>query len=822
VAYSLGITDLDPIEHQLLFERFLNPGRVSMPDFDIDFCKKGRDDVINYVSNKYGKNSVSQIITFGRMTAKMVVRDTTRALGLPYRLGSSLSSMISNDPGVKLDDAIQMSTELNYLMSTDEDVSRIMSYALQLEGKTRHVGTHAGGILIAPGNLTDHTPLYCDSSGEGLVSQFDKDDVEKAGLVKFDFLGLRTLTVINDALKLINRGKSDTSKIRIEKIPMDDERTFELLLRSETTAVFQLESSGMKSLIKKLKPENFEEIVALVALFRPGPLQAGMVDDFVDRKHGVKKVTYLHPKLEKVLKNTYGVFVYQEQIMQSAQELAGFTLAEADLLRRAMGKKKPEEMEKQRSVFVNGSIINGIAKDKAEEIFNLMEKFSGYGFNKSHSAAYGLIAFQTAWLKAHYPVEFMAATLSSDMDKIDKMIPLMEECSKLGIKVVSPDINISDYDFQVNDRAEIVMGLGAVKGMGEKASEKFLAQRDESGPVKSYLSLFSKYGVGKRFAEAAASCGALDEFNDNRAEMFENIVKAQKAAKTVKKSVGANANADMFMSGSGEDLFEFEKTNQWSDESRIEREINLMGVSFSGHPLDTYKDELKNDVTGDLSVICIDEAKSGKQEVVVAGQIIGVKNYKKEKGMAHQFQIDDGTRRVTVWSDIGVSAQALFSIEDNKVLVVAGSLTYDEKNDKWKIKAEKLTEMEQYRNQRADYIVLKNPTEGEDKERLIKLINSLPKGFCKIKTSEKLDNKFSIKDTGLNAIELKKSSIEAIRDAFPDSTLNVVYRGGLDDMVDEMDEIANMEEHEALLDNLFETASVRLTGRSNDHFEPSS
>ncbi|MBF0256686.1 MAG: DNA polymerase III subunit alpha, partial [Gammaproteobacteria bacterium] len=478
VAYALKITDLDPIEHDLLFERFLNPERVSMPDFDIDFCMERRDRVIDYVARKYGRDSVSQIITYGSMAAKAVVRDVGRVLGHPYGFVDKIAKLIPFDLGMTLSKALEESEDLKQRYDREDEVRELIDMARSLEGLTRNAGKHAGGVVIAPGELTDFAPLYCEPGGEGLVTQFDKDDVEKAGLVKFDFLGLRNLTIIDWALKTINRQRQGRGEelIDISTIPMDDQVVFALLQRAETTAIFQLESRGMKELIKKLRPDCFDDITALVALYRPGPLQSGMVDNFINRKHGREKISYpdetwQHLSLKPILDPTYGIILYQEQVMQIAQVLAGYSLGGADLLRRAMGKKKPEEMAKQREGFREGAVNNGVDAELAMKIFDLVEKFAGYGFNKSHSAAYALVSYQTLWLKAHYPAAYMAAVLSSDMDNTDKVVIFIEECRRMGLRVLPPHVNHSDFMFSVADERSIVYGLGAVKGVGEAAIE---------------------------------------------------------------------------------------------------------------------------------------------------------------------------------------------------------------------------------------------------------------------------------------------------------------------------------------------------------------
>ncbi|MEM9302966.1 MAG: DNA polymerase III subunit alpha, partial [Pseudomonadota bacterium] len=516
VAYALGITDLDPLEYDLLFERFLNPERVSMPDFDVDFCMDRRDEVIDYVGDHYGRDRVCQIITYGSMNAKAVIRDVGRVLGHPYGYVDSIAKLIPPTLGIKLDEAIAESEELRERMGAEEDVGELVELALKLEGLTRNAGKHAGGVVIAPGPLTDFSPLYSEAGGESVVTQFDKDDVESAGLVKFDFLGLRTLTIIDWALAAINkrRGAEGKDPLDINKVPMDDKGTFELLQSTKTTAVFQLESRGMKELIGRLKPESFDDIVALVALYRPGPLDSGMVDTYVDCKHGRQDVVYPHESLEEILNTTYGVILYQEQVMQIAQVLSGYTLGGADILRRAMGKKKPEEMAKQRATFVDGAKGNDVDPQVAESIFDLIEKFAGYGFNKSHSAAYALLSYQTAYLKHHHAADFMAAVMSSDMDSTDKVVNFIDDARATGLDLEPPNVNRSRYPFVASDDHTIVYGLGAIKGVGHSAIDAIIEVREEDGPYRDLLDFCRRIDLGKvnrRVIEALIQAGAMDD-----------------------------------------------------------------------------------------------------------------------------------------------------------------------------------------------------------------------------------------------------------------------------------------------------------------------
>lgn len=504
VAYALKITDLDPLEYDLLFERFLNPERVSMPDFDVDFCMDKRDQVIDHVAEMYGRDAVSQIITFGTMAAKAVIRDVGRVLGHPFGFVDRISKLVPPDPGMTLEKAFIAEPALQELYNADEEVKELIDKCRILEGCTRNAGKHAGGVVISPTAITDFAPIYCDAEGNFPVTQFDKNDVETAGLVKFDFLGLRTLTIIDWALGLVNPRLKKAGKppVRIEAIPLDDARSFRNLQDAKTTAVFQLESRGMKELIKRLQPDCFEDIIALVALFRPGPLQSGMVDNFIDRKHGREAISYpdekwQHESLKEILEPTYGIILYQEQVMQIAQVLSGYTLGGADMLRRAMGKKKPEEMAKQRAVFQEGAEKNGVDGELAMKIFDLVEKFAGYGFNKSHSAAYALVSYQTLWLKTHYPAEFMAAVMTADMDNTEKVVGLVDECKNMGLTVLPPDINSGLYRFNVDDNGAIVYGIGAIKGVGEGPIEAILEARNKGGYFKDLFDFCARIDLKK-------------------------------------------------------------------------------------------------------------------------------------------------------------------------------------------------------------------------------------------------------------------------------------------------------------------------------------
>src|SRR5512135_1464587 len=578
VAYSLGITDLDPLKYDLLFERFLNPERVSMPDFDIDFCQDGRDRVIDYVRKKYGADSVSQIATFGTMAARAVVRDTGRVLDLGYNFCDQVAKLIPVQPGktITLKDAREMEPLLAERERNEDEVRDLLALGEKLEGLTRNVGMHAGGVLIAPGKLTDFCPLYAAEGSESTVSQYDKDDVEAVGLVKFDFLGLRTLTIIAEAVRFVQRHPGRET-FRLEDLPLDDPAVYRLFADGNTTAVFQSESRSAKDLEKKLKGYGFEDIIALMALNRPGPLQSGMVDDFIARKQGKQKPEYFHPDLEPVLKSTYGIIVYQEQVMLVAQILAGYSLGAADLLRRAMGKKKPEEMAKQREIFLAGAAKRGADTKIAERLFDLMEKFAEYGFNKSHSAAYALVAYHTAWLKAYYPAEFMAATMSSEMSDTDKVRVFYEDCRANGLTMLAPDINLSGYRFEPVSKTEIRYGLGAIKGSGEAAIGAIVAEREANGSYKGLFDLtrrVDKRYLNRRVLEALVKAGAFDSLNGHRASLMASIGAALETADRAARSGGQVGLFGEALDGGGEDLID---VPVWPEQEKLLQEKSALG-----------------------------------------------------------------------------------------------------------------------------------------------------------------------------------------------------------------------------------------------------
>jgi len=702
VAFSLGITALDPIRYELLFERFLNPERVSLPDFDVDFCIEGRDRVIEYVNHKYGSEKVSQIITHGTMAAKAVVRDVGRVLDHPYGYVDKIAKLIPHELEMTLDRALEIEPALRDRYEQEEDVRALIDTARHLEGLARSAGKHAAGVVIAPTDLTDFMPLYCEQGSRQFVTQFDMKDVETIGLVKFDFLGLRNLTIIDRAVKLVNakRTQQGLSSISVEDLPLDDPQTFALLKSCKTTALFQLESRGMKDLIQRLQPDSFEEIVALVALFRPGPLQSGMVDDFINRKHGRARIKYPHASLEPILKPTYGVILYQEQVMQIAQVLSGYTLGGADLLRRAMGKKKPEEMAKQRDVFVKGAEGRGVSGKLAADIFDLIEKFAGYGFNRSHSAAYALIAYQTAWLKAHYPSAFMAAVLSSDMDKTEKVVTMIAECRDMKLKVLPPDVNQCEYAFAVLDDETILYGLGAIKGLGQSAIDAILEARRDGGTFKDLFDFCQRIDlrrVNRRVLESLIKAGALDSLGAHRASLTASLSLALAAAEQAERTRQAKQD-DLFgmseASAATSTVATYVEVPPWTEDIRLEGEKETLGLYLTGHPIIRFESELRRFIDNTLAELKPSEDKT----LVVAGLVVGMRTMQTRKGDRMAFvTLDDRTGRLelAVFSDLYERYRELLS--KDALLVVEGQVSVDEYSGGFKMSAERIYNMEQAR-----------------------------------------------------------------------------------------------------------------------------
>ncbi|HAE79917.1 DNA polymerase III subunit alpha [Morganella morganii] len=735
VAYSLKITDLDPLEFDLLFERFLNPERVSMPDFDVDFCMEKRDRVIDHVAEMYGRDAVSQIITFGTMAAKAVIRDVGRVLGHPYGFVDRISKLVPPDPGMTLEKAFAAEPQLGEVYEADEEVRALIDMARILEGVTRNAGKHAGGVVIAPTKITDFAPLYCDPEGNNPVTQFDKNDVEYAGLVKFDFLGLRTLTIIDWALGMINPRNEKKGKppVDIAAIPLDDQKSFDMLQRSETTAVFQLESRGMKDLIKRLRPDSFEDMIALVALFRPGPLQSGMVDNFIDRKHGREAISYpdvewQHESLQPVLEPTYGIILYQEQVMQIAQVLAGYTLGGADMLRRAMGKKKPEEMAKQRSVFEEGAVKNGVDAELSMKIFDLVEKFAGYGFNKSHSAAYALVSYQTLWLKAHYPAEFMAAVMTADMDNTEKVVGLVDECWRMGLKVLPPDINSGLYHFHVNDEGEIVYGIGAIKGVGEGPIEAILEARKD-GHFKDIFDLCARTDIKKlnrRVMEKLIMSGAFDRLGPHRAALMSSLEDALKAADQHAKAE-ATGQADMFgVLAEAPEQVERSYANipKWQEEIILEGERETLGLYLTGHPINRYLKEIERYTHG-LRLKDVNPTPRGQMTTVV-GLVLASKVITTKRGnRIGVCTLDDrsGRLEIMLFSDALERYQHL--LEQDRILIASGQVSFDDFSGGLKMVVRELLDISEAREKYARGLAISLTDRQIDEQLLHRLRGAL-------------------------------------------------------------------------------------------------
>ena len=715
VAWCIGITDPDPLKYDLLFERFLNPERVSMPDFDIDFCVEGRDRVIDYVAERYGREQVSQIITYGTLAAKAAVRDCGRVLGYNYGFVDSIAKLIPMKLDITIAKALEEEPELKQRFDAEDDTRSILELAMQLEGVSRNAGKHAGGVVIAPGPLTDYAPLYTDPRTGSVVTQFDKNDVEAIGLVKFDFLGLRNLTIIDWALKSVNRQRAETGDepISLDDLPLDDADTFTLLQKAYTTAVFQLESRGMKDLLRKLVPDSFDDIVAAVALFRPGPLDAGMVDDYVERKHGRARVDYPHPLTESVLKPTYGVILYQEQVMQIAQVVAGYTLGAADLLRRAMGKKDRAAMAEQREIFCRGAAEKGLSETESGHLFDLIETFAGYGFNKSHSVAYALVAYQTAWLKAHHPAEFMAAVLSADLDKTDKIANLIEDCRAMQLEIRPPDINRSHWRFEVEDGA-IRYGLGAIKGVGEGAIDAILAARERLGRFESLHQLLREVELARmtrKTMETLVRAGTLDTISSNRSALMQALPDAWSAAERHQADTAAG-QASLFGGAveSGPDAGDdpaLPEVPNWTTRQRLRAERETLGLYLSGHPMDDLTDEVAGFATCRLGDVAGRFGNGGGghrnqgQEMTLAGLIVAAR---RRPGKGVFVAIDDGSGRL----EVAVFERALADCADllvaDEVIVASGRVEVDDFNGGFRMVAKEVLGLDQARQRYARHL----------------------------------------------------------------------------------------------------------------------
>jgi DNA polymerase III subunit alpha len=793
VAYALKITDLDPIEYDLLFERFLNPERVSMPDFDIDFCMEGRDRVIAYVAEQYGRDAVSQIVTFGTMAAKAVVRDVARVQGKSYGLADKLSKLIPFEVGMTLEKAIEQEEELSDFLKQDDEAAEIWSMALQLEGVARNCGKHAGGVVIAPTRITDFSPIYCDETGAGVVTQFDKNDVEEAGLVKFDFLGLRTLTIIDWALRMINNSRRNDAEepLVIEKIPLDDAATYALMQRAETTAVFQLESRGMRELIRKLGPDRFEDIIALVALFRPGPLQSGMVDDFINRKKGRAEVSYPHPQyqhecLKPALEPTYGIILYQEQVMQIAQEMGGYTLGGADLLRRAMGKKNAVEMAKQRDLFMQGAIEKGFAENLASNIFDLMEKFAGYGFNKSHSAAYALVAYQTAWLKTHYPAEFMAATISSDMDKTDKVVTFIDECRAMDLNLLPPDVNRGNFHFSVDGNGGVIYGLGAIKGLGEGPVEAIIAARDSGGSFKDIFDFCARVDgrkVNKRALEAMIKAGALDaigpegEIGYRRAVMLtcmdEAVKLAEQHARNKNSGMGDLFGESIVDSASDINYSAYSAVRTLSIRARLTGEKDTLGLYLTGHPIDEYASELKEMLPNRIV-----DLRPGKESTAVSGMVVAMRVMRNKRGENFAFlTLDDKSGRIelSVWADKYNAYRDIIS--KDALLVVKGVVSEDDFTGGLKLVADSIQSIYEARCSKLKCLELRIPAKGGDwVEKFHSAVSGYKDGNCAVEVDYSLSHaKGRLKLGDQWKIQPRDELISHLREEFGKNSVTLRY-----------------------------------------------
>lgn len=720
VAYCLGITEIDPIKYNLLFERFLNPERISMPDIDVDFCTDRRPEVIAYVAEKYGHDRVSQIITFGTMAAKGAIRDVGRALAMPYAEVDKIAKLIPEGPNISIDEALRVEPQLKELYDTNPKIKDLIDIARRLEGLCRHASTHAAGVVVSPKPLTDLVPLYKNPTDNTITTQFDMTSIESLGLLKFDFLGLKTLTVIEKTLRHIKASKG--IDLSLKDLPLEDELTYKLLCSGQTTGIFQLESSGMRDLLVKMQPDCFEDLIALVALYRPGPLGSGMVDDFIKRKKGLVPVKYEIPQLKEILSETYGVILYQEQVMRIANKLANFTMGQADILRKAMGKKKPEEMEKQKEAFIKGAIANGIPEKKATRLFDLMAFFAEYGFNKSHSAAYAYLAYQTAYLKAHYPVEFMAANLSADMDKTDKIIKAISECRKMSITILPPDINESEREFKVIGNA-IRFGLEAVKGVGSSAIESILEIREKDGPFNSFedfLQRIESKRVNKKVIEGLIKAGAFDSTGTGRKEALSILERPRNRPVynlfDDKPSIERQAHHE----NTGESI-------SWTERSDILRfEKESLGFYITDHPLSNYREHLRRMNYKRISEL---EDLPDREEILTAAVISNIKKIRtKDKGeiMAYvTVEDEEGNAEVLVFPDLYKELGSI--IQKDSIVSIRGAIDKTEKGIK--IISREIqpldTAVKDYKNSSANHLEVSLKLDSSSRDRLILLRDTI-------------------------------------------------------------------------------------------------
>lgn len=764
VSYALGITEIDPLKYNLLFERFLNPERISMPDIDIDFCKDRRPEVISYVAEKYGKDHVAQIITFGTMAAKAAIRDVGRALDIPYSEVDRIAKLVPSVLNISIDDALKAETKLKEIYRSDERYKELIDIARRLEGLCRHSSTHAAGVVISPEPLTEYAPLYKNPSDETVTTQFDMGSVEKIGLLKFDFLGLKTLTVID---KTIRYARENGKKIDIHSVSLNDRKTYDLLGTGYTTGIFQLESDGMRDILVKMIPNRFEDLIALVALYRPGPIGSGMIEDFIKRKKGITNAQYDLPQLKEILDETYGVILYQEQVMRIANKLASFTMGEADILRKAMGKKKPIEMEKLKIKFIEGSVKNNISESKAERIFDLMSYFAEYGFNKSHSAAYAYVAYQTAYLKANYPVEFMAANLSSDMDNTDKIVKFISECRTMGIDILPPDINQSEKEFKVSGNS-IRFGLEAVKGVGSAAIDAIILAR-QNGPFTSLEEFIEKIDsrkVNKKVLEQLIKAGALDGIIHTRKAAFRDI-ESNGGRRT---SLSLFNQADFPAHESEDDTSE-----EWDENQRLAHEKDALGFYITGHPLTKYSDYLTSLNTMRTTYLKNAKTLKDREEVMVAGIISAIRKSQtksKNETMANfVLEDDEGYIDVIAFPDT-YRSHADVLVKDSSVLI-RGSIEITDKGPK--IHARDVFPLDSEFNSETFRVEL-NITTSDSKDSLvtIKKMAESHSGKCPLYVKLSLEDYEAMVATHLG-VTVNRETIESFRTALGMNRIRVSH-----------------------------------------------
>jgi len=763
VAYVLGITEVDPIPYDLIFERFLNPERISMPDIDIDFCGEGRDEVIRYVTEKYGADKVAQIGTFGTMSAKAVVKDVGRVLGIPYADVDRVSKLIPSFRGkvFSIDRAIKEVKELKDLIKSSPQLQEMIELARPLENMVRHSSTHAAGIVIANEPLADHIPLYKGSKNE-VVTQFDMNSIEELGFVKFDFLGLKTLTVINKALNLIKDNYDEDKWIRIDRIPLDDKKVYELLTTGRTRGIFQIESSGMKDVLNKLHPTEFGDLIALLALYRPGPLDSGMVDDFIKRKHGKEKIKFPLPDLQEILKDTYGLFVYQEQIMQTASVVANYSLGEADLLRRAMGKKKPEEMKAQRARFLKGAKEKGITDKKAKELFDTMEKFAEYSFNKSHSTAYALITYQTAYLKAHFPAEFMAALLSVDSGNTDKVISSITECKQMGIDVLAPDVNESMAGFTASN-GKIRFGLSGIKNVGASTVQAIIDAREDGGDFETIFSLCERVEARKlnrRTFESLIKSGAFDSFGPHRACLMESV-EILLSYTSIKQKSSAEGQHSLFALNDSVTMPTLSDVDEWHEKDVLANEMEVLGFYVTSHPMAKYSSEMNNTLTS-IDTEALMEIKE-KREVSIAGVVrsLVIKNTKSGSGIYANLVLEDmkGSVEVVIFDKLLRKTRTILE-EKVEPIIIKGMA--EPSDDRVKLRALDIISLKGMRSGSTVHINFDRASSTKDNFKELRDILDKYPGSCEVHVHINTDDGESVLEVGNFRVDVEDGFIAEV------------------------------------------------------------